>query len=141
MPASAASPFLSLAIWPDAKTRLPALTARGSFAGSKSPFLVRKVLSLGRNQSVTVERFRILLEQSDGLVAGYNFGAVILAHIIERVFMRLAMRRGHRIPNDDNFVGQIECIYNRVLDARLGPGARDIEATDVEFAQHSIEPR
>jgi hypothetical protein len=130
----------SLAIWPDAKTRLPALTARGSLAGSKSPFLVRKVLSLGRNQRVTVDRFRILLEQSDGLVATDDFGAVILTHIVERVFMRFAMGGGHRIPNNENFVIQIECIYNRMLDAGLGPGARDVEATDIEFAQHSIEP-
>ena len=93
----------------------------------------------GGNQRVTVDRFRILLEKSDGLVAGDDFGAVILTHIVERVFMRFAMGRGHRIPNDENFVIQIECIYNRMLDAGLRPCARDVEATNIEFAQHSIE--
>jgi hypothetical protein len=75
----------------------------------------------GGISAFTVDRFRILLEQSDGLVAGDDFGAVILTHIVERSIHALRDGGGHRIPNDENVVVQIKCIYNRMLDAGLGP--------------------
>src|ERR1051325_10944793 len=140
MRASAATPASSLAIWPEAKTRLPALTARGSLTGRKSPFLVREIVAIRRDQRVAVDRFRVLVEQLDSLVAGNDPGAVILAHIVQRVFMRVTMRGGHRISNDENLVIQIERVHDRVLDAGFGPCAGNVETADVEFAEDGIKP-
>src|SRR5687768_14929349 len=137
MRASGATPLRSsLASRPEAKTRLPARLVVTS-ARLALP------LSIGRRgwraaRGLHAQRCSGA-EARDRLIAGDDVGAVILAHEVERILMRVAMRRRHRVRNDVDLIVEVERVDHRVLDAGFGPGAGHVNALDVELAQNRIQ--
>src|SRR6266446_3546474 len=146
MRASGATPAPStLAIWPQAKTRWPAFAAGASSAASRTvPLGIGWVLmtigGLVRTDPLGLRPGGERAKLRDRLVARDDVGAMILPHVIQRVVVGIAVRRGDGVRQHIDTVVEIESVNHGVLHARLGPGPSKVEPVDVELPQDGIQP-
>ena len=142
MRASAATPVRSsLAIWPGRKDQIAGAHGRRVRRGRQGTIPHRtSARRAGRLLPTIGSASGIAAELRDRLIAGDDVGAVILPHVVQRIFVRVPVRRGHGVRQHVDLVVEVEGVDHGVLDAGLRPGAGEVEPLDVELAQHGIEP-
>src|SRR5262249_27035652 len=144
-PAGATSAPSTLAICPEAKTRWPAFAGGASSAASRTaPLGIGWALmttgGLLCTDALSLRRGGERVKLRDRFIARDDVGAMILPHVIQRVVMGIAVRRGDGVRQHIDTVVEVESVNHGMLHARLGPGTGKVKPVDVQLPQDGIEP-